>query len=256
MTEKWDVPILEFDPDPRAIVQPSGPKITGNVPERVLLCFFLDVFKQLMEEGKLVEVGHMASEMGANPVYRMVHQGQSMLVVHPGVGSALAAGFTDEMIAIGGKKFIACGSCGVLDKEISVGHPVILTSAVRDEGASYHYLPPGREALPDPQAVAALKQACDQAGLPYRLGKAWTTDGFYRETNARREKRLAEGCIVVEMEAAAFFAVAQFRGVAFGQVVYGGDLVVPEGWDHRGWVNRIDDRQRLFWLAADALVKL
>ena len=81
---KSDVPLLEFDPDPQAILQPHGPKINGDIPERVLLCFFLDVFKQLLEAGKLVEVGRMASEMGPNPVYRMDHLGHSMLVVHPG----------------------------------------------------------------------------------------------------------------------------------------------------------------------------
>ncbi len=256
LNQKWDAPILEFDPDHQAILQPTGPKIAGSTPERALLCFFLDVIQQLRDAGKLVEVGRMVSEMGVNPIYRMEYLGQSLLVVHPGVGSALAAGFTEELIAIGTKKFIACGGCGVLDKEIAVGYPVVITAAVRDEGTSYHYLPPAREALPAPQAVAALEQACSQAGQPYRLGKAWTTDGFYRETNARRAKRMAEGCIVVEMEAAAFFAVAQFRGVAFGQVVYGGDLVVPEGWDHRDWVDRKDHRLRLFWLAAEALVKL
>ena len=127
---------------------------------------------------------------------------------------------------------------------------------MRDEGTSYHYLPPGREALPAAQAVAALEQACRQADQPYRLGKTWTTDGFYRETADRRARRQSEGCLVVEMEAAAFFAVAQFRGVTFGQVVYGGDLVVPEGWDRRAWHDRTADRQRLFWLAVEACIKL
>ncbi|MFN7035493.1 MAG: purine-nucleoside phosphorylase, partial [Bellilinea sp.] len=90
----------------------------------------------------------------------------------------------------------------------------------------------------------------------YSLAKTWTTDGIYRETVARRAKRLAEGCQVVEMEAAAFFAVAQFRGVTFGQLVYGGDLVVPEGWDSRHWHKRADDRERIFWLAVQACLRL
>jgi uridine phosphorylase len=249
-------PILEYDPTPRAILEPTGPDLIESVPDRAVLCFFLDVFACLKAEGKLVEIGALGSEMGPNPVYRLEHAGQRILVVHPGVGAALAVGFTEELIAIGVKKFIACGGCGVLDKAIGVGYPVILTSAVRDEGTSYHYLPPGREATPSLEAVAALEQACRQADQPYRLGKAWTTDGFYRETAARRLRRELEGCIVVEMEAAAFFAVAQFRGVDLGQVVYGGDLVVPEGWDMRAWHDRTADRLRLFWLAVEACTKL
>ena len=73
---------------------------------------------------------------------------------------------------------------------------------------------------------------------------------------ARRARRVAEGCIVVEMEASAFFALAQFRGVTCGQVVYGGDLVSPEGWDFRDWVQRGDVRTALFWLAVEACSRL
>ena len=245
-------PILEYDPAPTAIIEPRGPTLSEATPECAVLCFFQDVLKQLLEAGQLVPIGRLGSEMGDNPVYRMDYAGQRLLVAHPGVGAALAAAFLDELIASGVKKFIACGGCGVLNREIAVGHPVVLTAAVRDEGTSYHYLPPAREAQPSPAAVFALEQACRQAGLPYLLGKAWTTDAFYRETTARRARREAEGCVVVEMEAAAFFAVAEFRKVTFGQVVYGGDLVVPEGWDPRSWQARGDDRARIFWLAADA----
>jgi uridine phosphorylase len=172
------------------------------------------------------------------------------------VGAPLAAGFLEEMIALGGSKFIGCGGCGVLHEGIIAGHPVILSAALRDEGTSYHYLPPGREVNPSPAAVAALEQVFQARGIEYRLAKTWTTDGLYRETPLLRDKRLGEGCEVVEMEAAAFFAVAQFRGVTFGQVVYGGDLVIPDGWDHRGWDGRKDDRQALFWLALEACLLL
>ncbi len=249
-------PILEFDPTNRAILEPTPVRLSEPAPRRAVLCFFLDVIATLKSEGRLVEIGMLGSEMGPNPIYRLEHAGQRLMVVHPGVGSALAAGFMEELVASGADQFIACGGCGVLDKAIAVGYPVILTAAVRDEGTSYHYLPPSREALPTPAAVAALEAACQDANQPYRSGKAWTTDGFYRETAARRAVRQAEGCLVVEMEAAAFFAVAQFRGVTCGQIVYGGDLVVPEGWDKRAWHSRTGDRLRLFWLAVEACCRL
>ena len=144
----------------------------------------------------------------------------------------------------------------MLQKEIVSGHPVILTAAVRDEGTSYHYLPPGREVSANPRLTAALKETLKSHGLAYLLGKSWTTDALYRETAAKRQQRVREGCVVVEMEAAAFFTVAQFRGIEFGQVVYGGDLVVPEGWDKRDWMARKDSRQMLFWLAVEAVCRL
>ena len=81
-------------------------------------------------------------------------------------------------------------------------------------------------------------------------GKTWTTDAFYRETPdqiARREPRAA----CVEMEAAAFCAVAQFRDVPFGQLLYGGDDVSGVTWDGRGWNRRWSVREKLTQLAAE-----
>ncbi len=207
-----------------------------------------------------VQIGSIRSEIGRHPLYVLRVETspgyREVLVAHPGIGAPLAVGILEEIIALGVRRLIACGGCGVLRPEIAAGHPVVLTSAVRDEGTSYHYLPPSREVQPHQQAIAALEAACQGLQLDYRLGKAWTTDAIYRETLELRDRRLAEGCDVVEMEAAAFFAVAQFREVIFGQVVYGGDLVVPEGWDERVWVDRVDDRQLMFRLAVDACLRL
>jgi uridine phosphorylase len=249
-------PILEYDPSRRAIIEPEmdSRHPLQAVPERCVISFFREVLLDLEQRGLLKVVHTLRWEVGPNPIYEMERDGQRLLVLHPGVGAPLAAGYLEEMIAMGARKFIACGGAGVLDREIALGHAVILTSAVRDEGTSYHYLPPGREVASDPAATEALVQACQRRELPYNLGKSWTTDAPYRETPARRELRFDEGCSVVEMEAAAFFAVAQFRGVQFGQVVYGGDLVVPEGWDERGWTKRRAEREMLFWLAVDGVL--
>lgn len=249
-----EAPILEFDPDRSAILMPRtfNRQDGGGLPNTCVLCFFQDVLQSLAKTGELTVAHQLLSEIGPNPVYVYQNGGRPVTVVHPGVGAPLAAGFLEELIALGVTRFVVCGGAGVLDKEIAVGHPVILFSAVRDEGTSYHYLPPAREVEPHPKVTQALMSVFKEAGLDYRLGKAWTTDGLYRETKGKREKRIAEGCSVVEMEAAALFAVAQFREVMLGQVVYGGDLVVPEGWDRRGWFERGGDRRLLFDLSIQA----
>ena len=130
------------------------------------------------------------------------------------------------------------------------------SSAVRDEGTSYHYLPPGREVAATPDVVAVLESVLTENRVEYLVAKTWTTDAFYRETPAKVARRRAEGCLTVEMEAAAFFAVARFRGVAFGQLLYGGDDVSGNAWDSREWNSRTSIRQRLFELAAQACLRL
>ena len=245
-------PILEFDPERIAIINPHNKPGKIALPSHVVLCFFQDVLGRLRRKGKLTVIGRLVSEIGNNPILLLEDAGKPIAVVHPGVGAPLAAGFLEELIALGGKYFIACGGCGVLDERIALGHPVVVSSAVRDEGTSYHYLPPSREVQASPEAVRAIEEVLKQNHVDYKVGKAWTTDALYRETQARREKRVAEGCSVVEMEAAALFAVAKFRGVSLGQVVYGGDLVLPDAWDSRGWARATGSRELLFRLAVEA----
>ena len=133
---------------------------------------------------------------------------------------------------------------------------MVPTAAIRDEGTSYHYLPPGREVAPTRQAVDAIVQTLERHHVPHVTGRTWTTDALYRETHAKVESRVAEGCLTVEMEAAAFFAVAAFRGVSFGQLLYAGDDLSGDTWDHRGWDDHASGRELLFRLAAEACLLL
>ena len=249
-------PILEFDPNPKAVIEPHKLLRRLPIPPHAVPCFFQDVIAKLVAEHQAKVVYTFKSEIGENNLYQMEYQGAPLVVFHPGVGAPLAAGFLEEAIALGCRKFIACGGAGVLDKSIAVGHLIVPAAAVRDEGTSYHYLPPSREVLADPQAVAAIEAVLQKHQVPYLLSKAWTTDAFYRETLDKVQRRKAEGCLAVEMEAAAFFAVAQFRGVQFAQLLYGGDDVSSPEWDHRGWQDRSAIREHIFWLAAEACLKL
>src|SRR5262249_23005595 len=156
-------------------------------------------------------ITHLRSEIGTNPIYEMEVEGQRLALFHPGVGAPLAAGFLEELIARGCRKFIACGGAGVLNREIAVGHIIVPSAAIRDEGTSYHYLPPAREVEATPAAVAAIEAALEHHHYNYLVAKTWTTDAMYRETMDKIKRRREEGCLAVEMEAAAFFAVAKFR---------------------------------------------
>ncbi len=162
----------------------------------------------------------------------------------------------EELAALGCRTFLACGGAGVLRRDIAVGHLVVPTSAVRDEGTSYHYLPPAREIVLDPEVVRTICNSLAEAGVPYLAGKTWTTDAFFRETLAKVERRRSEGCLTVEMECASFAAAALFRGLRFGQILYGGDDLSGLVWDSRGWKNRGGIRQGVFELACDAALRI
>lgn len=250
-------PILEFDPDREAIYTPQHHIVrSAAVPEYCVLCFFHEVFAALRARGVAVPVAALGSELGPNPVYRLAVGDRAVALVHPGVGAPLAVSFLEELIALGCTAFVACGGAGVLDRQIAVGHLVVPTAAVRDEGTSYHYLPPGREVGPDPAALAAVERTLTRRGVPYHLARTWTTDGLYRETPAKVRRRREEGCATVEMEAAALFAVAHFRGVPLAQILYGGDDVSGLGdWDHRGWDRQGTVREDLCLLAAEAVLE-
>lgn len=254
--EAKEYPILEFDPTPEAIIEPGRIIKPIDAPAHCVVCFFHEVIDKLAKEGKAKVIAHQQWEHGAQPLYELVVNGNRLALFHPGVGASLAAGLLEEMIALGCRKFIACGGAGVLDKDIAVGHILVPASAVRDEGTSYHYLPPGREVSASPEAVAAIESVLQAHGVPYLVTKTWTTDAPYRETAGKVQLRRAEGCLAVEMEAAAFFAVAQFRGVTFAQMLYGGDDVSGGDWDSREWHSRTAIREHLFWLAAEACLRL
>ncbi|MCB0012413.1 MAG: nucleoside phosphorylase [Anaerolineales bacterium] len=250
-------PILEFDDDRQAALEPHKLlRPVEDIPQRAVICFFNDVLAALAETGRLEPIRHLGSEMGRIPVQRLRTENGDLTVMQGGVGAALGASFVEELIALGCRQFIACGGAGVLDSAIDMGSVLLPTEAIRDEGTSYHYLPAGALATPTPAAVAAIEAALARHGVPYITTKTWTTDAPYRETPGKIARRREQGCLAVEMEAAAFFAVAQFRGVEFGQMLYGGDDVSAENWDHRGWNTDSSVREKLFWLAVEAALHL
>jgi len=162
----------------------------------------------------------------------------------------------EEVIALGARKFIACGGAGVLDKEVAVGHIIIPNCAIRDEGTSYHYLEPSREVYVNKVGIEAIERVLERHNCKYIVAKTWTTDAFFRETVGKVNQRKSEGCLTVETECSAFCAVAKFRGVTFAQILYGGDLVDCDEWDPRDWNDRTEIREKILWFAIESCLEL
>jgi uridine phosphorylase len=247
-----DYPILEYDSDPVGIIDPTmvPPR---DVPEHAVLCFFNEVVTKLSTGAR--ECFKLRAEHGTHIAYELEHGGKRLAFFQPGVGAPLAAAFLEQAIARGCRRFAVCGGAGALVPELVLGRVIVPTAAVRDEGTSYHYIPPSREVEADPAATDATIQLLKERDVPFVQGKTWTTDGIYRETRTRTARRREEGCLVVEMEAAALFSVARFRKVPLVYLLYAGDSLAGQEWERRDW-QRHGGREDLFWLAAAACLRL
>jgi uridine phosphorylase len=248
-----DLPLLEDDRDEPGVIEAHmlHPGEHDVAPAAVL-CFFNDVLDRLAAAGRLRRVYTLRSEIGSNPVYEFDTPEGPVTVVHPGMGAPLAAGFVEEVAALGVRTFVACGGAGALVDELALGHVVVVTSALRDEGTSLHYAAPGRVIDADPLGVRVLEETLQEFDVPYLLGRTWTTDALFRETRGRIRRRLDEGCRVVDMESSAFIAVARYRGLRFAQLLYAGDSLAGDEWDSRHWDRAGPIRERLFEVAARA----
>jgi uridine phosphorylase len=251
-----DFPILEYDPDPNPIIQARQHLQPMDVSEACVLCFFRDAIADVLGKYPHRLVTTLKGEAEHLPVYELDYHGKKVVLHKACVGAPLAAGQLEELTAIGCRKFMVCGGAGVLDRELAVGHLIIPTSAVRDEGTSYHYMPPSREVEADPVVVAVIEEIFKARNVPYITAKTWTTDAFYRETRAKFARRKQEGCVTVEMESAAYFAVAKYLGVRFGQILYAGDNLDGDAWDNREWHKRTDIRTALLDLALEAVLRI
>jgi uridine phosphorylase len=250
------IPLLEFDGDAEAVIEPARVVRRQDVPNACVLCFFGDVVESLRRSHRLRIAALFRGECGTFPLFSLDIGDARVGLFHSPLGAPAAAGFLEELIAAGCRRFVACGGAGVLKQDIAVGHIIVPDAAVRDEGTSYHYLPPSREVAADEASVAALVRVLERRHIPYLRGKTWTTDSCYRETRAAVDRHRTEGCLTVEMEAAAFMAVARFRGVSFAQMLYAGDDLSGASWDDRSWVSRSSVREQLVWLSAEAALEL
>lgn len=235
MIHKHEIPILEFDDNPQAVIMPTHEDLDLNLPARCVYAFLEEEIERYANAVGAEKVGEFVSATKTYPVYVMTYNGEEICLAQAPVGSAAAAQFLDWLIGYGVKQILSTGTCGVL---VDMPENVFLipTRALRDEGASYHYVAPSRYIEVNRRALTAIEIVLRQASIPYQEVMTWSTDGFYRETPDKVAYRIEEGCSVVEMECAALAAVAQLRDAVWGLLLFTADSLADlENYDQRDW---------------------
>ncbi len=250
-------PILEYDNNHQSItvvktdIYPKRRQI-----KRCLITYFQDVVVKLEASYKIFEAFKLRIEGKRPEVYQLDTPTESIYVILCPLGAPQAARMLEILSAMGVEKFVVCGGAGTLDDTITGEKILLARAAVRDEGTSYHYLPPAREVAIKEKVRQKVVECLQNENQDFLEIKTWTTDASFRETPDKVEMRRKEGCVTVEMECAAYYAVAEFKGLDCAVLLYAGDVVHKEGWDYRNWHARNDMREHLFNLAVKCVLKL
>jgi len=147
-----------------------------------------------------------------------------------GGGSPMTVELAEEFAAMGVKRMILMTWGGLLQPDLKPGDIIVIDRAIRDEGTSYHYLPPAKYVDANTELAHQLIRAIQTRGGACSRGVTWTTDAPYRETVDEIRQYQSEGVKTVEMESAGLFTVGQVRNIATVSVVVGMDSLAECRW--------------------------
>jgi uridine phosphorylase len=184
--------------------------VSEAVPPVCILDFDGDLTDWLVQEGIAKKFSSWACFHTA--MFTMELGGVACGIIARTIGGPDAVLIAEQLQTAGTKLIIGLTSAGRVSSELPLPCLVVATSAIRDEGTSYHYLAPGKEVACPTPVIPYLEQELLATGWMVRCGKVWTTDAPYRETEVQLQEWATEGVLAVEMQAAALFAFGTARG--------------------------------------------
>lgn len=249
----------EFDSCREAIINPDMliSKI-DDFPEVTISCFSRHLFEKVLAYFEPRQIAELHSAIGISPVYEVEYKGKRFAMYQSWAGEPMCVSMYEDLMAMGSKRLILLGNCGVLDKNIEDCGMVIPTKAIRDEGTSYHYAEASDTIEVNKKYKEEFIEVLNEAGYPYVEGTTWTTDACYRETREKMKRRKEQGAIIVEMECAGMQALCDFRNTEFFQFIYAGDNLDHDTWDPRSLSGeiRLDDKSKIMFLAFELGLKM
>jgi uridine phosphorylase len=197
-------------------------------------------------DGDLVD--YLCATMGARPhhgwacyhttLFTWQQDERTYGIIGRAVGAPFAVLVAEELFASGCKLLISITSAGQLVELGPTPYAILIERALRDEGTSYHYLPPSSYSFLDSALREQLVSRWDMMSLPLYVGTSWTTDAPFRETEVMLAWGREQGILAIEMEVAALYALAeakQYPIVCFAYVT--NQMAQTEGDFEKGHAN-------------------
>jgi uridine phosphorylase len=181
----------------------------ANVPEICVLDPDGDILRSLRREGHTSLSPAWACYH--TDLYEFDYEAERFGIIACAVGASFAVLLAEQLFVSGCRFLISMTSAGQIVPQGPPPYFVVIDRALRDEGTSYHYLPPAEFAEADPELAHAAVDALNQSGKRIYRGATWTTDAPFRETAGAIERCRGLGIFAVEMEAAALYAFARAR---------------------------------------------
>jgi len=222
---------------------------SGAVPEVCILDPDGDMVRHLVATGRARK--HAGWACYHTDLYGFEVEGREVGIVGCVVGAAFAVLVAEELFASGCRFLVSVTSAGQILPTQAPPYFIVIDRALRDEGTSYHYLPPSDYSLADAGLVRLGREALGEAGVAVQVGASWTTDAPFRETAEAVSAAMSAGVLAVEMEAAALYAFAAARGrpvLCFAHVT--NQMGRIEGDFEKGLADGAEESLRVISLAA------
>jgi len=179
-----------------------------------------------------------AGSMNADVYAVKKTKGKVAVLTSFGGGSPMVVELAEELAVMGARRMVLMTWGGILQTDLKPGDIVVCDEAIRDDGASHHYLRHEKVIRADAALVNELAESIRARGAQCTVGRTWTTDAPYRETREEVMQYQAEGVKTIEMESAGLFTVGQVRGIQTASVVIGMDSLATLRWQTP---ERLDD---------------
>lgn len=227
----------------------------GEVAERVLMAGDPGRVKLL---SNLLDGAKLVNENRGYLIYTGKYKDVDVSIATHGIGGPSIAIVLEELIMLGGKKFIRYGTAGSFVPEVKIGDYVVVTGASYNAGGLFYQYMRDNSSIastPDFEITKELFSSFSSSKLPFHAGNVFSSDAFYAEDESFVSRWASKGNIAVEMECATLFFLSKMRNVRSGAVVVISDTLTGES----KWISKeeLEDRvQRGARAILDVLIKV